>query len=166
MATNMTAAIRRFSLNDTDAVVRLSLQAWEPVFAEWERLLGPELYPVAISGDWRVSQQETVEKVCHDEEEIATWVSEVEGEVAGFVSDSLNDENNTGEVELLAVSHAPQNRGVGTALNDFALHKMKEAGMKLAVAGAGGDEGHAPARKSYEKAGYTALPLARYYKLL
>jgi hypothetical protein len=38
--------------------------------------------------------------------------------------------------------------------------------MKLAVVGAGGDEGHAPARRSYEKAGYTALPLVRFYKAL
>jgi hypothetical protein len=36
--------------------------------------------------------------------------------------------------------------------------------MKLAVVATGGDESHAPARKSYEKAGYTPLPLVRYYK--
>jgi hypothetical protein len=41
---------------------------------------------------------------------------------------------------------------------------MREAGMKLAVVGTGGDPGHAPARRSYEKAGYTGLPLVRYYK--
>ena len=38
--------------------------------------------------------------------------------------------------------------------------------MKLAVVGTGGDEGHAPARRSYEKAGYTGLPLVRYYQEL
>jgi len=43
---------------------------------------------------------------------------------------------------------------------------MKESGMKLAVVGTGGDPGHAPARRSYEKAGYTGLPLVRYYKVL
>ena len=57
-----------------------------------------------------------------------------------------------------------QNRGIGTDLNNFALGKMKESGMKLAVVGTGGDPGHAPARKSYEKAGYKALPLVRYYQ--
>ena len=40
----------------------------------------------------------------------------------------------------------------------------KESGMKLAEVGTGGDPSHAPARRSYEKAGYTALPLVRYYK--
>jgi hypothetical protein len=41
---------------------------------------------------------------------------------------------------------------------------MKQAGMRLAVVGTGGEDGHAPARRSYEKAGYTGLPLVRYYK--
>lgn len=72
----------------------------------------------------------------------------------------------TGEVELLAVHPDHQNRGIGTELNTFALAKMKESGMNLAVVSTGGDPGHAPARASYEKAGYTALPLVRYYKNL
>jgi len=36
--------------------------------------------------------------------------------------------------------------------------------MKLAVVSTGGDESHVPARRSYEKAGYTALPLVKYYR--
>jgi len=46
----------------------------------------------------------------------------------------------------------------------FALAKMKESGMKMARAETGGDPSHSPARQSYEKAGYTALPLVRYFK--
>jgi hypothetical protein len=41
---------------------------------------------------------------------------------------------------------------------------MKAAGMKIAVAETGGEEGHASARKAYEKVGYTGLPLVRYFK--
>jgi GNAT superfamily N-acetyltransferase len=59
-----------------------------------------------------------------------------------------------------------QNRGIGTRLNEWALARMKEAGVELADVSTGGDESHAPARRSYEKAGYTALPLVRYYKKL
>jgi ribosomal protein S18 acetylase RimI-like enzyme len=57
-----------------------------------------------------------------------------------------------------------QNRGIGTSLNTFALARMKASGMVLADLHTGGDPGHAPARKAYEKAGYTALPLVHYYK--
>lgn len=67
-------------------------------------------------------------------------------------------------VDLLAVHPHYQNRGIGTALNTFALAQMKDRGMLLADLHTGGDPGHAPARQSYEKAGYTPLPLVHYYK--
>lgn len=161
----MNLQIRPFVPNDINDIVELSLLAWEPVFTTWEKILGADLYPIAIYPDWRKGQQETVEKVCNDEK-IATWVAEVDGKVVGFVAYELNDTNKVGEVQMLAVHPEYQNHGIGTELNTFALQKLKEGGMKLAVVGTGGDEGHAPARRSYEKAGYTGLPLVRYYKAL
>jgi len=155
--------IRPLNDSDIDDIVELSLLAWEPVFTAWERILGPKLYPIAIYPDWRKSQKDVVERGCSNED-FTTWVAEQDGRVVGFVAYELNDKDKIGEVQLLAVHPEYQNHGIGTALNNFALEKLKEAGMKLAVVGTGGDEGHAPARRSYEKAGYTALPLVRYYK--
>jgi ribosomal protein S18 acetylase RimI-like enzyme len=155
--------IRPYSGKDLEAIVELSLLAWEPVFTAWKEILGPELYPIAIYPDWRKSQKEAVEKACADEK-MNTWVAIVDGNVVGFVMYELDEKSKRGEVQLLAVHPEHQNHGIGTELNTFALQKLKDSGMKLAVVGTGGDEGHAPARRSYEKAGYTALPLVRYYK--
>jgi ribosomal protein S18 acetylase RimI-like enzyme len=105
-----------------------------------------------------------VEKICKDSENNMVWVADLDGTIAGFIAYDLNTKEKTGEVQLLAVHPEYQNRGIGTELNNFALRKMQESGMKLAVVGTGGDPGHAPARRSYEKAGYTGLPLVRYYK--
>jgi ribosomal protein S18 acetylase RimI-like enzyme len=157
--------IRPFEDGDLDPIVQLSLLAWEPVFTAWEEILGSELYPIAIYEDWRASQAEGVTQVCQDAK-ISTWVAEVDGQPVGFVSYQLDDDKQTGEVYMLAVHPAYQNDGIGTELNLFALDKFREAGMKLAVVGTGGDPGHAPARRSYEKAGYTGLPLMRYYQAL
>ena len=161
----MIIQIRPLDNSDINDLVKLSLLAWEPVFTAWEQILGPKLYPIAIYPDWRKSQQDVVEKCCRNEN-FTTWVAEQDGKVVGFVAYELNDSNKIGEVQLLAVHPEYQNHGIGTELNNFALEKLKQAGMKLAVVGTGGDEGHAPARRSYEKAGYTALPLVRYYKKL
>jgi ribosomal protein S18 acetylase RimI-like enzyme len=76
----------------------------------------------------------------------------------------VRPEDSSGEVVLLAVHPEYQDRGIGTDLNTFALAKMKESGVKLAIVETGGDPSHAPARRSYEKAGYTGLPLVRYFK--
>jgi ribosomal protein S18 acetylase RimI-like enzyme len=159
----MNLHIRPVCNNDVDDLVRLSLLAWAPVFSSFEQILGPVIYPI-IYPDWQKSQRETVETVCRDGEKTSVWVAKVDDIVVGFVAYKLHGKDKTGEVQLLAVHPEYQNRGIGTELNKFALEKMKESGMKLAVVGTGGDESHAPARRSYEKAGYTALPLARYYK--
>ncbi len=155
--------IRPYSKGDLEGIVELSLLAWEPVFTAWQEILGPKLYPIAIYPDWRKSQKEVVEKGCTDEK-VNTWVAVVDGNVVGFVVYELDEESKTGTVQLIAVHPEHQNHGIGTELNTFALQKLKDGGMQLAVVGTGGDEGHAPARRSYEKAGYTALPLLRYYK--
>jgi GNAT superfamily N-acetyltransferase len=155
--------IRPLARDDIQDVVRLSVLAWEPVFSSFAEILGPAIYPI-VYPDWRKQQAEGVEAVCKDTAKYTVWVAEVGGAVVGFIAYMLNRADQTGEVDLLAVHPDYQNQGIGTELNNFALARMQEAGMKLAVVGTGGDPGHAPARRSYEKAGYTGLPLVRYYK--
>jgi ribosomal protein S18 acetylase RimI-like enzyme len=154
--------IRPVRDTDVDDLVRLSLLAWEPVFPSFERILGQAIY-TEIWPDWRTGQKEAVETVCQDGEKTTVWVAELDGKAVGFLAYELR-EDKTGEVQLLAVHPQYQNLGIGTELNTFALKKMKEAGMKMARVETGGDPSHAPARRSYEKAGYTALPLVRYFK--
>ncbi|MFC1975896.1 GNAT family N-acetyltransferase [Chloroflexota bacterium] len=159
----MNLCIRPVCENDVDALVRLSLLAWIPIFSSFEQILGLEIYAI-IYPDWRTSQREAVETVCRDGKKTVVYVAELDGTVVGFLAYELHIKDKSGEVQLLAVHPEYQNLEIGTELNNFVLKKMKESGMKLAVVGTGGDPSHAPARRSYEKAGYTALPLVRYYK--
>lgn len=159
----MAVGIRPFCDDDTEAVVQLSLLAWAPIFRSFEHVLGKTIYSL-IYPDWTTSQREAVEKVCKDRERFCILVGEWDGVVVGFLAYELNRQSRVGEVELLAVHPDYQNRGIGTQLNAVALDEMKAHGMQLAVVGTGGDPAHAPARRSYEKAGYTPLPLVRYYK--
>jgi GNAT superfamily N-acetyltransferase len=67
---------------------------------------------------------------------------------------------------MLAVDPDEQDRGIGTALTEFATAWLRDAGMRVAMVETGGDPGHAPARRVYEKAGYALLPIARYFSAL
>jgi GNAT superfamily N-acetyltransferase len=157
--------IREIREADIEPLIELSLLAWSPVFLSFERLLGPNIFPT-VYPDWRKSQREGVESILRNSEETPTWVAEVDGTPVGYISYKQNAETRTAQVQLLAVHPDHQNQGIGTKLNDWALERMREAGVELADVSTGGDESHAPARRSYEKAGYTALPLVRYYKKL
>lgn len=160
---DMDLHIRPVSDSDVESLVQLSHQAWIPIFASFEYILGPNIYPL-IWPDWRASQRAGIKGVCRDQAKFKVLVAELEGKAVGFLAYELNFQDKVGEVQLLAVQPEYQNRGIGTALNEFALVEMREAGMKMARVETGGDPSHAPARRSYEKAGYTALPLVRYYK--
>jgi ribosomal protein S18 acetylase RimI-like enzyme len=155
------ARIRPFIESDVAQIVELSLLAWEPAFESMEKVLGQRIFRL-IWPDWRKSQAKGVAGACRATDKYHTLVAELDGRVVGFVAYELKGE--TSEVVLLAVHPEFQRRGIATQLNQAALDAMKAAGMKMAVVETGGEEGHAPARRAYEKAGYTGLPLVRYFK--
>ncbi|HEY5869291.1 MAG TPA: GNAT family N-acetyltransferase, partial [Candidatus Tectomicrobia bacterium] len=75
--------------------------------------------------------------------------------VVGFVAIRLNHDTYVGEIGLNAVHPAHAGQGVGTTMYAFAIARMQEAGMHVATVATGGDPSHAPARRAYEKAGFT-----------
>jgi len=157
----MNIKIHPFIENDIKDLIKLTILAFEPIFNSFEKILGPRIYPV-IYPEWRKIQKEGVENISRNKK-ISLWVAAVDEHVVGFIAYELYDES-TAEVQMLAVHPEYQNQGIGTQINIFVLKKLKECGMKMAIVSTGGDESHAPARRSYEKAGYTALPLVKYYQ--
>jgi ribosomal protein S18 acetylase RimI-like enzyme len=147
-----------------DAVVRLSLRAWTPVFDSLQKVMEVDVYQ-AFYPDWRVSQQQAVEGVC-DAEDTKVWVAIDAGVTVGFVAVKFHGALSMGEIYMIAVDPDYQQRGIGTALTAFALERMRDAGMSVAMVETGGDPGHAPARRTYEKVGFGLLPTARYFKKL
>ena len=161
----MRLRIRPFDDRDTEAVVNLSLRAWAPVFVSLERVLGSKIFR-RLYPDWREDQRRTVEEVCAGKHG-RVWVAEVDGAAVGFVAIELHHpECSMGEISMLAVDPDYQGGGIGTSLSEFALDRLEDAGMKVAMVETGGDPGHAAARRTYEKAGYVHLPIARHFKNL
>jgi GNAT superfamily N-acetyltransferase len=155
--------IRRYTPSDEESVVVLSLRAWAPVFVSLEEVLGIEIFR-RLHPDWRADQDKAVRAVLADPA-MQVWVAEDAGPT-GFVAAKLNGDSLVGEVYMLAVDPETQDQGVGTALTETATDWLRTSGMRVAMIDTGGDLGHAPARRVYEKANYTFLPIARYFKAL
>jgi len=160
----MKAVIREYEPSDEEPVVRLSLRAWEPVFAAVEQMLGPKLF-VRLRGDWRAGQAREVRGMLADHAQ-RVWVAEAGGEPVGFVAATPHRDSGVGEIYMIAVDPGAQGQGVGTALTGVATDWLRQSGMRVAMIETGGDPGHAPARRVYEKAGYAALPAVRFFKVL
>lgn len=158
--------IRSYKPSDEEPVVVLSLCAWAPVFASLEEVLGVEIFR-RLHPDWRVDQDKAVRAVLADPA-MQIWVAEaqVEAGPTGFVAAKLNADSLVGEIYMLAVDPEIQDQGVGTALTETATDWLHTSGMRVAMIDTGGDPGHAPARRVYEKANYNLLPIARYFKAL
>ena len=157
--------IEPYNNNNLDAVVRLSLRAWSPVFDSIQKAMDADIYQAFYPDNWRVSQQKAVEDVC-TAEDTNVWVAIDADCIMGFVAVKLHSEDSMGEIHMIAVDPDFQGHDIGSTLIEFALDWMKETGMSIAMVETGGDSGHAPARHTYEKVGFELWPVARYFKKL
>jgi ribosomal protein S18 acetylase RimI-like enzyme len=158
----MSTTIRRYTPADADRVVELSLAAWQPVFASFREILGDDLYE-RVHPDWETAQAASVRDALDNHE---TWVSTSDDEVSGFVNVTFDDGERSAEIYMIAVDPGHQRLGVASLLTEHALDEMRARGIDLAIVATGGDPGHAPARRTYEKAGFTGCPQVWYAKLL
>jgi GNAT superfamily N-acetyltransferase len=162
----MTVSMRALEERDIDVVVEFSVRAWAPVFESMCAVMGRTIFS-RVYPDWRPAQARAVESVIRDEGS-RVWVAESGGRLAGFVAVVFHDRDGakSGEIEMVAVDPDFQNQGIGLTLVSWAVGEIGKLGIPLVEIGTGGDPGHAPARHVYEKAGFTPLPLVRYYKAL
>lgn len=147
-----------------EAVVRLSLRAWAPVFESVEQAMGSDIFREQHP-DWRATQRSAVESVCSDDDS-HVWVATEGSQTVGFVALKLHPDERLGEIYMIAVDPDFQRRGIATDLTHHSLAWLGKAGMTTVVVDTGGDPGHAPARRTYESAGFRLFPIARYFKRL
>lgn len=147
-----------------DAVVDLSLRAWAPVFVSLEQVFEPALYQEWYPEGWRKAQAAAVEETCRSSE-MATWVATADGQPVGFVAVKTHSPT-FAEIYMIAVDPEYQRRGISQQLTAHALDWMKSKGVSIAMVETGGDPGHGPARRAYEKAGFGLYSVARYFKKL
>lgn len=159
-------ALRPFRPDDLPILHRIREAAFEPVFASFRALVGAEIAAVAFA-QAEAEQGKHLEEISAEDSGHRVFVVEANGDVAGFVSFSVDSAKRSGEIGLNAVHPDFAGRGVGTWMYRETLARMKALGADVAEVGTGGDASHAPARRAYEKAGFgPAIPGLHLYRRL
>jgi|SRR5690554_3532098 len=154
-ATRPYLTMRPARADDLPALERVRRAAFAPIFASFRAALGDELYQLVQAREDEV-QQDLLASLLAAGSGWEVLVAEgPDGDVVGFVALQLNRETQVGEIGLNAVHPDHAGNGIGTAMYDFALSRMQQAGMRAATVATGADASHAPARRAYEKAGFT-----------
>jgi GNAT superfamily N-acetyltransferase len=158
--------IRPYAAADIERLQEIRAAAFAPVFASFRALVGEDIAGVAFA-EADAEQAQLLAGLCAAHSKDHVFVGDEDGALAGFVTYSLDEKNEVGEIGLNAVHPDYAGRGIGTRLVDFAIAQMRDAGMQIASVGTGGDASHAPARRTYEKAGFgPSIPSVWMYRRL
>ncbi|AXU16845.1 GNAT family N-acetyltransferase [Streptomyces clavuligerus] len=160
----MSIVIRALHADDVETVVSFALRSWEPVFRSFEKILGPRLFKAAYP-DWRASQAAEIRDNCRPESN-PCWVAEHEGRAVGWAALVHDAGSPVAMIEMLAVDPAHQGKGIATQLIETAMTEARTRGCTRIEVWTGGDPGHEPARRTYERSGFTPLPVMHYYREL
>jgi GNAT superfamily N-acetyltransferase len=148
--------IRLSHAEDAPRLQAIRQAAFAPVFASFRSLLGDDIYDLAQRRQDE-AQADLLAKLLAGEPGWTLYTAASGDVIVGFVAMHVDPATEMGEIGLNAVDPVHAGKGVGTAMYEFALARMREAGMKVANVATGGDSSHAPARRAYQKVGFDAV---------
>jgi ribosomal protein S18 acetylase RimI-like enzyme len=157
--------LRAARRDDAVACAALAVVAWQRVHDAYIAILGADLHH-RLFPDWQAAKARDVGGLVSEQPERAL-VAVADGAVVGFATFRQDVERQMGVLGNNAVHPAWQGRGIAGALYQAILARMKENGIRVVHVSTGLDDGHAPARAAYQKAGFVVgLPSITYYQVL
>lgn len=165
MSEQTAGTMRTARAEDADRCGEIAVLAWQRVFDAMQEMLGPELAE-PYGGGWEERKRNEVTGFVARTPERAI-VTEMDGQVVGFLTFNPAGREGVGEIGNNAVHPGWQGHGIGVRQCERVLEIFREMGLKAATVYTGLDEGHAPARAMYVKAGFThSTPHIRYFMKL
>lgn len=161
--TNIT--IEPYSPDQRQALLDLSLRAWDPVFQKLKPDVDGFVYDNFYPEGWEARQIQDIGAFL-DENGERTVVVHYENTLAAYAGIAIHPEDRMGEIVVIAVDPAFQRKGIAQLLIAHCEDMIRKKGMSMVMIETGDDSGHRPARETYEEQGYSRWPVARYFKEL
>lgn len=144
--------IRLFQPSDLEPMVVIAKKAWKKIFEGFRQQLGDELYSILYDNRLQDKRHQLTEFTARFPSQC--YVCERNGKIVGFVTFGLNRETKTGILTNNAADPDSGEKGVGQEMYAAVFERMRQEGMIAVTVSTGLDEGHAPARRAYERAGF------------
>ena len=144
--------MRQYEPRDLAWVMETADKAWRPINTAYRKIYGDELFAILVPNE-HTRKGEEMRAICQARPK---WVflCEEEGKRVGFVSAVIDREKLIGEIGNNAVDPDCGLKGIGQQMYRHVLDLFRTEGMRWANVKTGLDEGHAPARRAYERAGF------------
>jgi len=155
MPNNLDLAFLAAQADHLPRLQQIRQAAFAPIFASFRSILGDEIYEAAQAREDE-AHADLLASLLLSSSDWEVYEVEWEQQVIGFLALKLDQDTKVGQIGLNAVDPKHAGKGVGTAMYEFAVNRMKDAGMRVASVSTGGDPSHAPARRAYRKAGFAA----------
>ena len=146
----MEIIIRRATEKDKDAVAEIAGLGWTPIYNGYRDALTDEIYDKVYKEDpIKIKMKKMKEAVLEDR----VFVAEADGVICGFASYMIEGE--VGALKENSVHPDYKGRGIAGLLYEKLLELFRERGCSVARVMTGLDDAHAPARRAYEKLGFS-----------
>lgn len=153
--------MRPYRDEDLHKVMEIANIAWRPIRKMSRAALGDSIANILNPDGDDVSKGLQVK----DQIESGAWgiaVCEHEGELVGFITYTIN--GIWGEICNNGALTATGLKGIGQTMYKYVMAEFRKAGVKVVKVTTGLDDAHAPARRAYERAGFSKhLDSTTYY---
>ncbi|MBI1327864.1 MAG: GNAT family N-acetyltransferase [Alphaproteobacteria bacterium] len=143
--------IRPFHSDDLPIIQDIRHQAFANIFADWQNQLGQSLYGLVYKNVDK-EQADYLQEVAMEGRVFVLTCKQ--GNVAGFISFSMDLNTGIGELGLNAVAPAYQGQGCSRLMYEYAFSCMRAKGITAVKVSTGADKAHEPARRAYQKVGF------------
>ncbi len=159
--------IRPFKPGDLQTAQDISVGRYEKIYAVLRGRIGEAMFE-QVRPHAEQAKRDAVARQAAEHPEWFVIAEDGNGSIIGFATYHLDEAHKVGIIGNNAVAKDCGLKGVGQALYAELFRRFREAGMTAAQVATGLDDGHAPARRAYIRAGFDPVGIesVTYYKKL
>ena len=132
----------------------IAVRAWEKGYREYNKILGDSLF-TTVFPNWQDAKADAMEPYFKGSLTKFAYIILHDGEIAGFITCEFDKNSKIGTICNNAIDPEFQGRGFGSDMYEFILDVFRMEGMTTAAVATMDEDAYIPARKAYEKAGFS-----------